>query len=1366
MRSFLLLIGSFLIAGIDSFAQPKLIMPLGHAEAISDCRFSPDGKIVVTNGGEEKNVKIWETRTGKLLATFDHADKVTSVTFSPDGKYLLTTGHDHHAKVWDIRKGSLYYDINFYFSNWVEKGFFTADGKKILLMGNDAMEYHDLQKKQLIHNIYDTTAYVVYAGQKTLVSFVKYDATQEFALTTNADSSLTVWDLASGKVLHKIKEAGVRFIDCRITAAADKFLATSSDDKVRIWETRTGKLLQEISTGKNLALSATFTPAENSIIVCSIDSNIKTNEKAITNCRVELWDFAANQLLQTYHLPENVATISSVVSPDGNSLLTLSSDGIIRLWETKSGKFIRKVAQMIKDYSPDIISINPDDLEYLNAAFSADSKYIVASPMDNTASVQETKSGRLIAKLEGISTMIYNPVYSPDGKFLATIGLKKNIRTNEKPEGAVSIWDLATGKLIHSLTEHTAPVNEVVYSHSGKYLASASEDSTVKLWDAATGKLFRTLGPHEKGVYACYFSGDDHYLVTQTFFGRIRIWNIESKQLIATIQHDSATAEKFGAYRVTMSATGKYFMSEFYDDNRIRVTETATGKTLSNFTPLKDSLSNLLFDPHEKFFVCYGKKGIVLKDISNGRDLLVIQPGAALASAKLNPAGNILAGIALDSTIKFWELPTGKRLGTIRPAKKKYTELEFTVDGKYLLSYNYDTLVRVWDMATLQMIRSFPIGGNDYLEFNLIRENKHFLFTNSMEGFMKIWNLETGEMITSVLDKFNSNLRYTIHPLLPQFVIDNKFYAEIYTFGSSLPLLKIVPAGVSEYLVIDSTNRYDGTEEARKLLYFACGTELVELDQVKDQLWVPDLAERTMKGETINAKTLNQLDICGLTPRVDDKEDEAGYHFMITPGRGGLGDVVLYINGIEAARYNKSQLTRSGEVYNLDVKKPEIQNYFVSGQENQVSLRAFTVDNTISSRGTKIISKSEKPPAVPPNLFAVMVGISDYKGDELDLKYAAKDATDISNAVAVAARKLLNTDGGEHVFMYNLTTAKERYQLPEKNSIKKIFEEIGKKANANDILLIFFAGHGVMWGEADDKQFYFLSADASSLSAGSAVKEVGISTRELTEWMKPGNIKAQKRVLIFDACNSGQAIKDFVKVGTNDQNYLAARNDDKSQQIKAIDKLNEKAGLFILSASASNQSAYEMGRYAQGLLTYSLLKAIKEQPDILEDGKYLNVGRWFNAAERTVSDIARESGARQEPQVVTNSNFNIGIVDDEVTARINLPEEKPLFAASNFQNNDESVADDDLELSKLINLQLNEIASRGADSKIVYVTATNSPDAYTLTGRYEINGNGITVKVNVKQHKEIKYRFDQTGTKDKLKELAAAIAGRAAESVK
>jgi len=94
----------------------------------------------------------------------------------------------------------------------------------------------------------------------------------------------------------------------------------------------------------------------------------------------------------------------------------------------------------------------------------------------------------------------------------------------------------------------------------------------------------------------------------------------------------------------------------------------------------------------------------------------------------------------------------------------------------------------------------------------------------------------------------------------------------------------------TDYLIVDSSNHYDGTEAARKMLYFTCGTEVIGLDQVKDQLWVPNLVERINKNETINAKTLDDLNICGLTPEVEDISIGAmEYNFKITPPTGWFG---------------------------------------------------------------------------------------------------------------------------------------------------------------------------------------------------------------------------------------------------------------------------------------------------------------------------------------------------------------------------------------------------------------------------------------------------------------------------------------------
>lgn len=266
-----------------------------------------------------------------------------------------------------------------------------------------------------------------------------------------------------------------------------------------------------------------------------------------------------------------------------------------------------------------------------------------------------------------------------------------------------------------------------------------------------------------------------------------------------------------------------------------------------------------------------------------------------------------------------------------------------------------------------------------------------------------------------------------------------------------------------------------------------------------------------------------------------------------------------------------------------------------------------------------------------------------------------------------------------------------------------------------------------MYGAANKKQFYFLTADASAASVVNAVPETGISTAELTEWMKPSHIQAQKRILIFDACNSGQAIRDFVKAGTAEQGYVLARNDEKGQQIKAIEKLNSQSGLFILAASASDQNAYEMSRYSQGLLTYSLLKAIKQQPDILERGNYQDVSRWLNAAKKTVSELVGLTGARQEPQLNASNNFTIGLVDEEVRNSIQLSSEKPLFARSSFHN--AAVKFDNLKLNSTIDKALPDFAVAGIEPSFSFSAGYEGDDAYTLNGEYKIEGDSISVSV-------------------------------------
>lgn len=1260
----------------------------------------------------------------KLMLPIGHRFSLEYAQFSPDGKKIVTASNDASAKIWDAASGYLLFDLT---------------------------------------------------GHHDGVSFVQYSPDGKKVLTSSYDSTACIWDAETGKIVMKLEVDGDGIRSANFSPDGKKIVAVSMKNTAEIRDAVTGNVLAELKGHSNSVWGARFSPDGKMIVTYSSDSTAK------------IWDAVSGKLLNDLKAHNDLIS-SAEFSPDGKKLATSSGDKTAIIWDLSTAK-------------PIIILTGHKDF-ILSARFSPDGNKVVTASADNTAKIWDAITGKLIADLKGHSNKVNSAVFSQDNKTVLTAS----------GDMTSKLWDAVTGQLLFNLKGHSLMVHSAQFSPDGKKIVTASEDNSAMTWDAATGKLLTVSAGHTSAAHNVLFSPDSKKIISAVYPEYEKpapslVWDVTTGKLLSPVKGDTAISNIIlyspDGNKVVTTTRRSVNISDLEENTieDVKIWDVSSGKLISMLKDAEFFGGIIKFSPDQKKLITVsGDNWLKLWDVNTGKPLAVCKGHMmSILSAEFTPDGKRIMTASNDISVKIWDAMTGKLLkdltdfngglynARLSPDGKKLVttafetspriwdfttykpitylkghsgevvDAQFSPDGKKIITASEDSTVKIWDATNGKILITLKghAGAINTVQFS--PDNKKVLSSSYKENNPRIWDASTGKLIFD-LQGHNDNISDT------KFSPDGKYIASAskdntikkWDAATGKCLYTFFAVDKNDYLVVDNDNHYDGTEAARKLLYFVCGTEIVDLAQVKDQLWVPDLAERINKGETINAKTLDELNICGLTPLVEEingNPDE--YYFTIKPRRGGLGDISLSINGAVADTRKAEQLTKNGDVYEFRIIKNEFIPYLPDGQMNTITLKAYTADNTISSRTVTVsIDKTEKP-APPPNLYAVMVGVSDYKGDGMDLDFAAIDATDVSSALKDAAGKLL---GKEHVFMYNLTTAKEHYMFPEKNSIKKVFEEIGKKATANDILFIFFSGHGVMEGEGK-KQFYYMTADASGFDA---FADAGISTAELTEWIKPQNIKAQKRILILDACHSGQAINDFVKLGDDKQGFLASKGDDKAQQVKAIDKLNEKSGLFILSASAGDKLAFESQAHSHGYLTYSLLKTIKQQPDILEDGKFLNISRWFNAAGKTVDEVSKEEGVTQQTQIVTNTDFNIGLVDDDVTGKIKLSEGKQLFSASNFQNSDVIISDDDLDLGKLINAELASASSKGAESKIMFIPNANSPEAFRLSGRYLVKGNSVTVTVNIRQNKIIKSKFVLSGTIDKLEEVAVNIVNKAA----
>jgi hypothetical protein len=363
-----------------------------------------------------------------------------------------------------------------------------------------------------------------------------------------------------------------------------------------------------------------------------------------------------------------------------------------------------------------------------------------------------------------------------------------------------------------------------------------------------------------------------------------------------------------------------------------------------------------------------------------------------------------------------------------------------------------------------------------------------------------------------------------------------------------------------------------------------------------------------------------------------------------------------------------------------------------------------------------------------PAFYAIVVGISNYSGDGIDLKYASRDAECVTKALQVCAGRLF----GEKTRIYTLSS--DNKITPTKRNIAKAFADIQNDINSDDVLVIYLAGHGIVT-DGIDSNYCFLTSDARSfagLDDPGVRKITAITITEIKEWVS--KMKVGKKAIIMDTCAAG-----------NVADNLMGKKEIPGRQA-VLDKLKEQHGLYVLMGCAADARSYEASKYGQGLLTYALLQGIKGAA--LEKNNVVDVAKLFNYASERVPELAIEIGGIQKPLISVNHgvSFAIGMLTEEDKANISLESEKEIVVKPVIMNPD--IIGDPLHLSQIIEGKLKKLTT------VVYIDAEKYPKALMITGFYSTDKGIITVNIKVFQNDKLIAEFSVTGEENNTAKLA------------
>ncbi|HEY5937604.1 MAG TPA: protein kinase [Kofleriaceae bacterium] len=275
-------------------------------------------------------------------------------------------------------------------------------------------------------------------------------------------------------------------------------LTASSDGTTRVWNLDAPAQARVIKTGDPNVFVARFSPRGDKILTAG-DSGVP-----------RLFSLDGRLLHELAASAEPITSaMTPAFSPDGATVLVPYIDGTLVLWDADTGARLATVTT---------------EKAAIHAAFSPDGKVALLWGREFFPEVRHGKTLAPIAKLEAHK------------RPLSTITMSRTHVAIASRDKTITVWDMATWKLVHHLRGDTNVVEDVAFDPSGKKLVSTNRDGSARVWDVATGEMLVNLVGHHGTIRSGRFTPDGHHLVTASADGTARLWDVASGVSLATFE--------------------------------------------------------------------------------------------------------------------------------------------------------------------------------------------------------------------------------------------------------------------------------------------------------------------------------------------------------------------------------------------------------------------------------------------------------------------------------------------------------------------------------------------------------------------------------------------------------------------------------------------------------------------------------------------------------------------------------------------------------------------------------------------------------------------------------------------------------------
>ena len=266
---------------------------------------------------------------------------------------------------------------------------------------------------------------------------------------------------------------------------------------------------------------------------------------------------------------QNSDRINSVVfSPDGETLISGSSDRLINFWRVADGALTQTLntnATKVHESSIEWLAINGD------ASRLASCNYKMVKLWRLPAGTEQ--------QLTGHTDWVVGVAFSPSGTYLASASF----------DGTVKIWRGSDGSFVKTLNPASGEMRSVSFSPDGQYLASGGGDGQVRIWRTSDWTLAQTLTGHTSDIYVLTFSPDGTSLASGGYDHTVRVWNTSTWTNRYTINASG------NVYALAFTRDSQQLALSDGEANHIQIHRVSTGLLVKKFDQQVNNVQSIAF---------------------------------------------------------------------------------------------------------------------------------------------------------------------------------------------------------------------------------------------------------------------------------------------------------------------------------------------------------------------------------------------------------------------------------------------------------------------------------------------------------------------------------------------------------------------------------------------------------------------------------------------------------------------------------------------------------------------------------------------------------------------------------------------------